>query len=53
MVYVRPIQLAARGPNAAPLNFFLARKSMQKINKIKEKHSCMQIRFVCVAGDTS
>ena len=33
--------------------FWPARGCMQKINKIKEKHSCMQIRFLCVAGDTS
>ena len=33
--------------------FWPARGCMQKIDKIKEKHSCMQIRFLCVAGDTS
>ena len=35
------------------LFFWPARGCMQKIKKIKEKHSCMQIRFLCVAGDTS
>ena len=33
--------------------FWPARGCMQKINVIKEKHSCMQIRFLFVAGDTS
>ena len=33
--------------------FWPARGCMQKINKIKEKHSWMQTRFLCVAGDTS
>ena len=28
-----PIQLAARGPNAAPLTFFLARKRLHAKNK--------------------
>ena len=47
MVYSRPIQLAARGPNPAHLTFYLARKMLPvKKNIYKKKKIIKKLKYI-------